>query len=523
MSLDHRGWNASGAGWETKVGKVLAQSRHVVWTVAATGRAKFAGGVGGGAALSEQQRAVSGAPRLLTGSGQPFALRWSGDPQLDTALDREDAREAAGVLVGADRSTRPVIRWLARSMSGPGDSVEPGDNANLFPLSVVLGVDASDGDPARLAPDDVAAILAAGASPVATTRRAPVRALSRDAMQRLLSGYSRQRRRDLAIELLTDRSGAADDFLRLVDEAADLAYLEAFETPTARVAGLVDHLQWVLAHYRVPSRRMPLAGAKAWRGHSPVELPGGLQVKVPWNREQLEAEAAAFSNCLGSYYGRIELRKLLIATVWDGGCPLAAAEISPSRRLQLLLGIDDEEVDLDTRKIVVGALRQAGILPAPEAPEELTIRERVEGRIACRAALLLAEEFEPEPDAFELAWSGGQDGDRALELLGRHACLLSAGEYEMLRSGRQPDPVEGWSHLGAMLVAVGLPDPALAALDGRAPFRQAARTVGRQVLHGTRRLPKPRAVRDLQFVLGDPTIPQWQHDAFQEVLVQLGR
>ena len=387
-------------------------------------------------------------------------------------------------------------------------------------MSVILGVDAPEGDPGRLAPDDVAAVLASGTSPAASSRRAPIRAFSRAAWQRLLAGYPRKRRRDLAIEVLTDQTGASEEFLRLLDEAADLAYLEAFETPRTRLQGLVGHLYWVLAHYRVPSRRMPLAGAKAWRGHSPVDLPDGLQVRVPWNREQLEVEAAAFDNCLGSYYGRIDLRRVLIATVWQEGFPVAAAEVSPSGVLKLLLGAGDEEVDLDTRKLVVCALRQAGVLTTPIEPEPLTVRERIEGRIVCRAALLLAEEIEPEPDAFELVWSGAQYGDRTFELLGRYASLLTAGEYEMLRAGRSPDPVGGWAHVGAMLVAAGEPDPALVALDGRAPFRQAARTIARHILYGTRRLPRPRAVRDLQLVLDDPKIPRWQRDAVAEVLAQ---
>ena len=146
--------------------------------------------------------------------------------------------------------------------------------------------------------------------------------------------------------------------------------------------------------------------------------------------------------------------------------------------------------------------------------------ERIEGRVACRAALLLADEIEPEPDAFELAWSGRQYGDRTLELLDRYASLLTAREYEELRAGRSPDPVEGWSHVGAMLVAAGEPDPALAVLDGRAPFRHTARNVGRQILHGTRRLLNVRTVRDLQLLSGTPTIPRWQRDALEEVLAQ---
>lgn len=40
--------------------------------------------------------------------------------------------------------------------------------------------------------------------------------------------------------------------------------------------------------------------------------------------------------------------------------------------------------------------------------------------VACHAALLLAEEIEPEDDAYALAWSGGSYGDRTLELLGRY-------------------------------------------------------------------------------------------------------
>ena len=463
-----------------------------------------------------------GSPRLLAGSGEPFALRWSGDAQLDAVIACETVREAAGVLVGPERATRPVVRSLARSISGPGPFVYPGDNANLFPMSVLLGVDAPDGDPGRLAPDDQAAILTAGASPSGSTRRAQVAVFAREAWQRLLAGYSRRRRRDLGIEVLTDRTGAADAFLRLLDEAADLAYLEAFETPTARLAGLVEHLQWVLAHYRVPSRRMPLEGAKAWRGRSPIDLPDAL-VRVPWCREQLEEEgsAANFNNCLGSYYRRIHVLGVLIATVYKkDGSPLAAAEISPSGALQVLLGVADAEVDLDTRKLAVGALRQAGVLAVPDEPTLLTARERIEGRIACRAAVLLAEEIEPGADAYELILSGRQYGDRTLELLGRYSCLLTSSEYEELRAGRTPDLLRGWSHVGAMLAAAGMADPDLAPVDGRAPFRQAAKAIAREVLLGTRRLPEPRAIGDLRLLREDPTIPAWQLDAVEEVLIQ---
>lgn len=463
-------------------------------------------------------------PALLVASGEPFALRWSGDAELDAVQACGDAREAAAVLVGPDRTTRPVVRWLARSISGPGETVEPGANANLFPMSMVLGVDVPDGNPGRLAPDDLAAILLAGASPGASTRRAPVREFERDAMQRLLSGYSRRRRRDLAIEVLTDQTGAADEFLRLLDKAADLAYLEAFETPTARLEGLVEHLQWVLAHYTVPSRRMPLDGARTWRGRSPIDLPGALQVRVPWNRQQLEteAEAEAFNNCLGSYYRQINTHAVLVATVWKDGRPLAAAEISPAGVLQLLLGVEDAAVDADTRKLAVGALRQAGVIHVPPEPKPFTVRERLEGRIACRAAILLAEELEPETGALELQLSDQQYGDRTLELLGRNSRLLTTSEYEALRAGRTPNLLRGWSHVGAMLVAAGCTEPELTSVDGRAPFRLAAKTIAREILLGTRQLPEPRAIGDLRLLREDLTIPTWQREALDEVLAQHG-
>lgn len=465
-----------------------------------------------------------GPPRLLVASGEPFALWWSGDPQLDAVLDCRDAPEAATALVGADRATRPVTRSLARSIVGRADPVGHVANANLYPMSVVLGLDAPVGDPGRLAPDDVAAVLAAGTGPTAPTRRAQLGVFAREALQRLLVGYSRRRRRDLGIELLTDQTGDADAFLRLLDEAADLAYLEAFPTPTARLAGLVEHLRYVLAHYRVPSRRMPLAGARSWRGRTPIELPEGLAVRVPWSRELLEAEAMAFGNCLGSYYGRIELAGVLIATVWQDERPLAAAEISPSGRLRLMLGVDDAEVDLADRRTSVDALRRAGVLRTPSEPAELTVPERIEGRIACRAALLLAEEVEPEADALELSWAGYQHGDRTLELLGRHEALLTDDEYELLRDGHTPDPIDGWSYVGAMLVAAGARDPALAELDGRAPFRRAARTMALQILYGAHRLPAPHEVADLRLLLlGDSGVPPWQRDAVAEVCAQCGR
>lgn len=68
-----------------------------------------------------------------------------GDPELDTVIACEDARAAAEVLVGSDRSTRPVVRCLAGSISWPSSLVNRGDNANLFPMSVVPAVDALPG------------------------------------------------------------------------------------------------------------------------------------------------------------------------------------------------------------------------------------------------------------------------------------------------------------------------------------------------------------------------------------------
>lgn len=462
-------------------------------------------------------------PALLEGSGLPFAPWWSGDAALDGLLASPTAVGAAEALVGADRATRPVVRALAASLIGPGGVVAPGATADLLATSLVLGVDAPMGDPGRLAPDDIAAVLRAGGSPQASTRRAPVGMFARDALGRLAAGASRRRRRELAIDVLTDGSGDGEVLLRLLDEAAEVAYLDAFDVPTCTLPALVAHLHRVLAHYRVPSRRMPLAGARGWRGRSPVQLPGGLQVRVPWNRALLEAEAEAFGNCLGTYYLRVEVHGTLIATVWDQGAPLAAAEVSPSGRLRQVLGVDDGEVDVEVRRRVVDGLRQAGVLPAPVVPAPLTASQRVMGRIACRTALLVADELEPQLDAFVRAWSGREHGDRTLGLLGRSAELLTAREYEQLRGGHAPDPVVGWSHVGAMLVAAGETDPQLAALDGRAPFRRAARAIARQVLARTRAARQLRPGWDLELVLDDPQLPAWQRDAVVEVLAQYDR
>lgn len=95
--------------------------------------------------MSAKQGVDRGVPQLLAGSGEPFALRWSGDPELGPIIACEDARAAAEVLVGSDRSTRPVVRYLACSISGPSSWVNRADNANLFPMSVVLAVDALRG------------------------------------------------------------------------------------------------------------------------------------------------------------------------------------------------------------------------------------------------------------------------------------------------------------------------------------------------------------------------------------------
>ena len=468
--------------------------------------------------VDHEADAITSVPALLAGSGLPFALWWSGDAQLDAVLASATALGAAQTLVGAERTTRPVVRSLAASLIGPGGVLPPGANADLLAVSLMLGVDAPAGDPGRLTPDDIAAVLGAVASPQASPRRAPVDVFARDALRRLLVGATRRRRRELAIAVVTDRSGDGELLLRLLDEAAEVAYLETFDAPTCTLPSLVAHLQWVVAHYRVPSRRVPLAGARNWRGRPPVRLPGGLQVRVAWNRELLEAEGAAFRNCLGSYYLQAEIDGTLIATVWEHEAPLAAAEISRSGRLQQVLGVDDAAVDAEVRGRVVDVLRQAGVLPQPVVPAPLTVSQRVTGRIACRAALLLAEEIEPQLDAYDRAWSGREYGDRTLGMLGRSAELLTAEEYEQLRAGHVPDPVAGWSHVGAMLVAAGAQHPDLAVLDGRAPFRQAARNVGRQTLAGTYRPDVLRAPADLRSVL--PALPGWQQAAVTEVLTQ---
>lgn len=526
-----------------------------------------------------------GLPALLVAAGPCLAPRWSGDPWLDRALAATGPRAAAVRLFGAPRVTRPVVRSLAASLLGtasPTDPGRPGRNADLLPVSVALGLDAAppcstaaEPAPGYLAPDDLAKVLAARVELATHVERAagvalahppevadpgprdPLRRPARESLAVLVRGWDRRRRRDLGVAVVADRTGYARRFVRLLDEAADVAYLDAFDTPRTDLAGLVAFLERVLARYRVPSRRQPLEAARDWRGRDVIRLPADVEVRVPWNRWLLEAEARDFANCLGTYYHHVDLHGRLIATVRERGEPVAVAEIGPNGRLTELLGVEDAEVDLATRRRVVAALQAAEVLPEPPGPRRFTLTERISGRIACAAALLVRDEVEPELDAWEWCWGAREPGDATLELLGERSELLSAAEHAWLRAdaaaaatgvavaaprapsgsadgtndegsrrGSSPssrwwlEPVAGWARVGVMLVAAGERDPLLVGLDGRAPFRRRARSVALRVLHDRYVPGTPLSTRDLGLLRHQAGLPDWGRAGLDDVRAQ---
>lgn len=457
-----------------------------------------------------------GMPALLASSPDVLAATWSGDAALDAALACDHVRDAAVVLFGIKRTTRPVVRALARSLLGATDRT-PGRNACLLPVSLALGVDCSD---APLAPDDLAAILEAGLTTGRRLRADPVRSFARQSLAELCAGWPRRRRRDLAIAVLTDESGLAEAFLRDLDRAADLAYLGAFPHDERDLTGLAAHLRAVLAVYEVPSRRMPLAGAARFRGRDVVDLPGRLQVRIPWNRERLEAEADAFANCLGTRYSRVHRMGVVYATVWHDGVPLAAAEVSADGALGEVLGVEDAPLGRADREVVLGALIDAGVVAPTPRTRRGSSRERLTGRVACHAAVVATDRIEGALDPFERAWSGEEPGDRTLALLDAHEALLTDEERRLIRAGGDPDPVGRTCRLGAMLAACGVDDPHIVALDGSALFRRTAVSLGWQVLCGLRTLDTPLPPRSLRLALLDERLPAWQRQAYVDALTQ---
>lgn len=490
-------------------------------------------------------------PALLRASGAPLARTWTGDAELDRGLAAATARDAARTWFGDDRATRPVVRALARSVLGAPQHAQPGRNANLLAVSVALAVDPEDAttasgtrawpggagpweDPTqdevagqdlaqrdaaeRLAPDDLAAILAATLAPAALSRREPLRRFPRETLRQLVTGWTRRQRRDLALAIVRDADGGAGRFLALVARAADIADVGRFVTPHLPLPRLTHYLGSLVVDHEVPTRHQVLEAARPWRGRDVIDLTGGWQVRVPWNRRLLEREGATFRNCLAGWYRPIHLYHRLVATIYRDGQPIAAAEISASQQVAGMLGVADATLPPSQREQLEAVLIAADVVVDRQALQLPTTAHRLAARIACRAAVLTSDRCEPDPQ--EQPWSDDQRGDRSLAELGHRAALLTDAELCHLRSGTQPDVVTGWSAIGALLVVAGARDPRLLRLDGGALFRRTAMNEAVRSL----RLPGPIGVpcepRWLLLALGDDRLPIWQRDAFEDALTQ---
>ncbi len=477
------------------------------------------GGAGGLRRTAAGSSAVSqkGAPALLLATGEPLARTWTGDEQLDRGLAATSAREAAAVWFGRDRATRPVIRALASSLIGRPEHRRPGRNADLFAVSVALAVDPDD-DMERLAPDDVATILAAALVPGALPRRDPLRRFPRETFQQLVTGWTRRQRRDLAIAVVQDADGEAHRFLRALIRAADIADVGSFVTPHLSLPQLTQYLRYLLADHEVLTRHQVLTAARPWRGREVIELADGWQVRVPWNRRLLEREGASFRNCLGSWYRPIHLDRRLVATVYRAELPLAAVEIGPTREVETMLGVGDEALPSHLRDQVEAALIAAGVVVDRQGRDLPTTGHRLAARVACRAAVLAAGSLEPSLE--ERLRSGEQRGDRLLGDLDHRQVVLTDEELGALRSGVLPDTVTGWATVGALLVAAGATDPTLTALDGGAVFRRTAMVTALGILRGDDLVGIPCEPRWLVLALGDERLPDWQRDAFVDALGQ---
>lgn len=446
-----------------------------------------------------------------------LVARWTGDDVLDAGLSCATPRDAATHLFGSTRTTRPVVRGLARSLLGPPGQ-QPGRNAALFATTLLLALDGTCGDQ-RLAADDLAVALDLSAAPSTIGRRNVLDRRARDGIGTLIVGWPRRRRRELAVQIIGDPGDRADEFVRHVRGLR--------RTPENVLPAAPSDLAHILHHLRLftthgdPTPQLPPAGLAAFRDRPRIELDDGFEVRIPTTRPQLVAEGARFGNCLATRWTAISEQQHLIATIHRGRHPVAAAELNPAGDIDELLGPANRRLGRREHRHIEQLLVKAQVLAemVPDRPRGPA--EEVAARIACRAAVLLAHESEPEPDP----WIAADDepGDLMLRRLGARATLLSDDEMSQLRHGARNPPSEsdarqGWQAIGAMLCASRIDDPELASLDGGPTFRLAVTGIARRILDRTFELDEVWPDAHLAWLVDDPAVPRAVREGVLEVL-----
>ena len=455
-------------------------------------------------------------------AGRPVedqALPPAADGLLDAALGCATLRQTATLLFGG-RATRHVIRTLGQSMASSG---------SLLPVSLAVAVDDPAGS-AALAADDIAAILDAGCRSPLTSRR-PLQPKSRKVLSAVLTGFTRQRRRDVACTVLTDTVGQGEQFLRQIDDLAAAARRPPDPAPRpADLPALNAHLRHSLAWCTPPPDwTSQLPAAQDFVGNEIILLPGQRELRIPSNQQQFTAEGQAFSNCLGSHYREVRWSGTLIVTLRVRGIPVAAAELEPSGTILEISAPANGPLTPERQRQLKVALTEAGFVRPHRDPDPDTwdTTERLGARIACRTAVLLADDLDPTID--ENWSSGAQYGDETMRILGERAVMLTDVEHAQIRRTVQrpsdAETIDAWSTIGVMLIAAGMrtDDDMLTRLDRSAPFRLAVRTHARQVLlHHL--APNCRPLDPQQLMLLDlQRQPAWVRTGVQEAIHQTCR
>lgn len=447
-----------------------------------------------------------------------LVARWTGDDLLDGGLCRATPRGAATHLFGSTRTTRPVVRGLARSLLGPPGQ-QPGRNAALFATTLLLALDRTAADDQRLAADDLAVVLDLSAAPATLARRNVLDQRVRDVIGTLVVGWPRRRRRELAVEIIGDRRARTDEFLRRVRQLRGVPD-QVLPAPPSDLGRLLHHLR-LFTPREDATEQPPPADLGGFRDRPRIELDDGFEVRIPTTRPQLVAEGARFANCLATRWTAISEQHHVIATVHRGQHPVAAAELNPAGDIDELLGPANRRLGRREHRHIEQLLVKARVLAeiVPDRPRGPA--EEVAARIACRTALLLAHESEPEPDP----WIAADDdpGDLMLRRLGARATLLSDREMSQLRhaAGNAPSESEarqGWQAIGAMLCASRVDDPEVAILDGGPTFRLAVTGIARRILDRTFELDDVGPDAHLAWFVDDPAVPDAVREGILEVL-----
>ena len=457
-------------------------------------------------------------PGLLCASGSEELLaRWSGDVQIDAALACTTAREAAARLFGPQRATRGVTRSLARSLLGPPRQ-PPGREAALAAVSLLLALDIAAETREQLVTDDLEAILASSGAPGAPIRRRLIQWPARELLAVLVEGWPRRRRRDLALEMIRDDSGRTDEALRRLRALSACPEL-VFPAPEPGLDGLLGHLRLIMVDEVLPAREDLLAGAAAFHDRPRIKLHDGFEVRVPISRAQLVAEGARFANCLASQAPAVAHHRRLIATVHRGLQPVAAVEVNGSGEIRQILGPANRPLGGTTQRDVEQRLLQAEVLHHFEVDRPRGPTEEVAARIACRAAVLLADDIEPHWDPLDP--NAQEHGDAVLQLLGGRAALLSDTEGDALQHGSSPhDPEHEWEVIATMLLASHLEDPDVARLDGSPAFRRAVTDNAWQILGRTLQLPDRPPHPAMPTLIHDSALSPAGREGLREVLAR---